>query len=167
MAEEHNNSDDDDLLVTPTSSHFESTVENSDNAEEPSTEPNSVVPTIEGEEAGVERKEQEDLVVINKEGTLEADQSTPQDGAPEKEEEEQPKDGPPPRQQPIEVILRPLPSHLKEAYAPIEPSNTIWTVLDKVSSNPDDTWYKVEFDDGRVDQVSKNYQPCGCFLPNI
>ncbi len=54
----------------------------------------------------------------------------------------------------LEIIIRPLPAHIIAKYKVTPPSDYVATVLQAVASSPSEEWFKVEYDDGRIDQVS-------------
>lgn len=61
-----------------------------------------------------------------------------------------------PQGHPIEVVLTPPPD--PEAYERLSPSFVVDRVLDEIRIG-DQTWYSVEYSDGRIDQVSLYHIP--------
>jgi len=61
----------------------------------------------------------------------------------------------------LEIILHEMPDHLRKEYKVVK-SDIVDKVLKRIKSAPGEKWYEVEFEDGRVDQVSKFY-----FYPTI
>ena len=59
-----------------------------------------------------------------------------------------------PMKEEIEIVIRPLSEHRRNQYKLLPPSDYVTAVLGKASSPPHGEIYKVEFEDGRVDQVS-------------
>lgn len=57
----------------------------------------------------------------------------------------------------FEIAIKPLPSHAAQEYQPIPPGDEIYRVLQKIPTGvPGETWLSVEFEDGRIDQVSQH-----------
>lgn len=55
----------------------------------------------------------------------------------------------------FEIVIRPVPSQAAQEYKPIPPGDEIYRVLEKIPTGvPGETWLSVEFEDGRIDQVS-------------
>jgi hypothetical protein len=58
------------------------------------------------------------------------------------------------RRQRLEVVLQPLPKHIRAEYKTPPRSNNVLSVLSKIPTEPEDEeWYQVEFDDGAEDLV--------------
>lgn len=68
----------------------------------------------------------------------------------------------------FEVIIDPLPPALAQQYTPIAPGDEIYRVLEKIPTGvPGETWLSVEFEDGRIDQVSlQKFWMLGFFSSN-
>lgn len=57
----------------------------------------------------------------------------------------------------FEVVIRPLPPAAAREYAKVAPGDEVHRVLDVIETDvPGEAWLSVEFEDGRVDQVSRN-----------
>lgn len=55
----------------------------------------------------------------------------------------------------FEVFIHPIPPQAAQEYKPIPPGDEIYRILEKISTGvPGELWLSVEFEDGRVDQVS-------------
>ena len=53
----------------------------------------------------------------------------------------------------LEVVIHPLPAHLRGEYVPIKPGYEVYKVLGPIASLPGESWWSLEYEDGRVDQV--------------
>lgn len=67
---------------------------------------------------------------------------------------------PPPVKEPpkldFEVVVKPIRPELAQQYTPITPGDEIYRVLERIPTGvPGETWLSVEFEDGRIDQVSR------------
>lgn len=61
----------------------------------------------------------------------------------------------------FEIVINRLPPQATQEYQPVPPGDEVYRVLDKIpTGSPGETWLSVEFEDGRIDQVS----PC---LPDL
>jgi hypothetical protein len=55
----------------------------------------------------------------------------------------------------LEIVLRPLPQHLRHEYKRVKTSDFVATVHERVpDSLPGEEWFTIQYDDGRIDQVS-------------
>lgn len=66
---------------------------------------------------------------------------------------------PPPVEEPakleFEIVIRPVPQEFATQYTKITPGDEIYRVLERIPTGvPGETWLSVEFEDGRIDQVS-------------
>lgn len=58
----------------------------------------------------------------------------------------------------FEVVINPISQDVAKEYTKIAPGDEIYRVLERIPTGiPGETWLSVEFEDGRIDQVS----PCG------
>lgn len=59
----------------------------------------------------------------------------------------------------FEVVIKPLPPAAAEEYTKVPPGDEIYRVLNVIKTDvPGEAWLSVEFEDGRVDQVSHSYR---------
>ncbi len=70
------------------------------------------------------------------------------------------------RRSKIEIVIRPLPAHVRAQYKVTPPSDHVGSVLEEISSLPREEWYRIEYDDGRVDQVRISVSLLFCSLPS-
>lgn len=67
---------------------------------------------------------------------------------------------PPPDSLNFEVVIRPLSPAAAKKYTRVAPGDEIYRVLEVIKTDvPGEAWLSVEFEDGRVDQVSRSYRP--------
>lgn len=67
--------------------------------------------------------------------------------------------GPAPEPLKFEVVIQPLPPAATQEYTKVTPGDEIYRVLDVIRTDvPGEAWLSVEFEDGRVDQVSHKYR---------
>lgn len=60
----------------------------------------------------------------------------------------------------FEVVIQPLSPATAKEYIKFAPGDEIYRVLDVIKTDvPGEAWLSVEFEDGRVDQVSRSYRP--------
>lgn len=61
----------------------------------------------------------------------------------------------------FEIVIRPVPREFATQYTKITPGDEIYRVLERIPTGvPGETWLSVEFEDGRIDQVSPHVD-CG------
>lgn len=66
-----------------------------------------------------------------------------------------PSPSPEPPKMDFEIVINRLPPYLTQEYQSIPPGDEVYRVLDKIPTGfPGETWLSVEFEDGRIDQVS-------------
>ncbi|POS74596.1 hypothetical protein DHEL01_v207003 [Diaporthe helianthi] len=59
----------------------------------------------------------------------------------------------------FDVVIQPLPPAAAQEYTKVNPGDEIFRVLDIIKTDvPGEAWLSVEFEDGRVDQVSRNFR---------
>lgn len=59
----------------------------------------------------------------------------------------------------FEVVIKPLPPTAAQEYIKVDPGDEIYRVLEVIRTDiPGEAWLSVEFEDGRVDQVSRSYK---------
>lgn len=59
----------------------------------------------------------------------------------------------------FEVVIKPLPPAVAQEYTKVAPGDEIFRVLEVIKTDvPGEAWLSVEFEDGRVDQVSHSYR---------
>lgn len=59
----------------------------------------------------------------------------------------------------FEVVIKPLPPAAAQEYTKVAPGDEIFRVLEVIKTDvPGEAWLSVEFEDGRVDQVSHSYR---------
>lgn len=59
----------------------------------------------------------------------------------------------------FEVVIKPLPPAAAQEYIKVPPGDEIYRVLGVIKTDvPGEAWLSVEFDDGRVDQVSRSHR---------
>lgn len=59
----------------------------------------------------------------------------------------------------FEVVIKPLPPAAAQEYTKVPPGDEIYRVLEVIKTDvPGEAWLSVEFEDGRVDQVSRSYR---------
>lgn len=57
----------------------------------------------------------------------------------------------------FEIVVKPIQPELAQQYTPITPGDEIYRVLERIPTGvPGETWLSVEFEDGRIDQVSRH-----------
>lgn len=55
----------------------------------------------------------------------------------------------------FEIVINPISPEISQQYTPIAPGDEIYRVLERIPTGvPGETWLSVEFEDGRIDQVS-------------
>jgi hypothetical protein len=60
----------------------------------------------------------------------------------------------------FEVVIQPLPPAAAQEYTRVAPGDEVYRVLDVIKTGvPGEEWFSVEFEDGRVDQVSRSCRP--------
>lgn len=68
----------------------------------------------------------------------------------------------------FEVVIKPLPPAAAQEYTKVPPGDEIYRVLDVIKTDvPGEAWLSVEFEDGRVDQVSRRYRTGSLWLKHI
>lgn len=66
-----------------------------------------------------------------------------------------PSPSPEPPKMDFEIVINRVPPHATQEYQSIPPGDEVYRVLDKIPTGfPGETWLSVEFEDGRIDQVS-------------
>lgn len=66
----------------------------------------------------------------------------------------------------FEVVIKPLSPSATQEYTKVAPGDEIYRVLEVIKTDvPRESWLSVEFEDGRVDQVSINYK-MDCYKAN-
>lgn len=59
----------------------------------------------------------------------------------------------------FEVVIKPLPPAAAQEYIKVPPGDEVYRVLKVIKTDvPGEAWLSVEFEDGRVDQVSRSYR---------
>lgn len=67
---------------------------------------------------------------------------------------------PPPDSLNFEVVIQPLSPAAAKEYTIVAPGDEIYRVLEVIKTDiPGEAWLSVEFEDGRIDQVSRSYRP--------
>lgn len=56
----------------------------------------------------------------------------------------------------IEVVIQPLPLHIRAEYIPVRPGYEVYKVLGRIPAIPGESWWNIEYEDGRLDQVRLN-----------